>query len=499
MLSAAEIARLAKEAAAALFDSRIQKVGGPGPERFVLEAFGAPGKARLLIALEQDLPRLHLTTAAHPGPAKPFPLVEVLRKELTGGRVKEVSALPDERIVRIAIEVRRDDRAEERLLFVELFPNSRNLILTDGTLKILGVLRRGGGSRPQIKHGGIWSAPTVGGRVDAPGPAPFAFLDDPDTPDLSAALEAWAAPRETASKEQRLGARLLSDLRRRAKKERRLVANLQRELDDATRADQLRRWAELLKQNLDVISKGATEATLTDWSDGEGVDVTVSLEPTESPLDTMNRYFKQAKKYDKSLPKVAARLGNAEERALAIDAMIAAVEGAADLDTIVAFHQQAVGNGWAKPESVPKGALLPSRRKAVQERRKPYRRFVSKDGIEMRVGRTASDNDELSLRTAKGNEHWLHVANYAGSHVVIRFTGDDLPPETLLDAAVLAVHFSQARGGRVEVHRTRCKYVSKFRGAKPGQVQLANHRSLRIQSDQNRLDRLLNAPKPPGP
>ncbi|MEE2711695.1 MAG: NFACT family protein [Planctomycetota bacterium] len=497
MLSATEIARLAEEAAESLVGSRIQKVGGSGPERFALEVFGDSGKACLLIALEAELPRLHLTTAAHPGPKKPYPLVEILRKQLSGGRVRECCALPDERVVRIRIEIRHDERLEERLLLVELFPKSRNLILTDGELKILGLLRRGGGARPQIKHGGTWSAPAAGGRKNASEAQPFAFLEDPGTADLSAALEAWATPRETASNEQRVGARLLSELRRRAKKERRLLTNLQRELDGASRADELRLWAELIKHNLQAIPKGAAEATLTDWSSGEGVDVTISLEPTEPALETMNRYFKQAKKHDKALPRVAARLGNAEDRIADIETMIGAVEDAADLDTIVAIREEAIGNGWAKPEPIPKGMPLPARRKPVQERRKHYRRFVSKDGIEMLVGRTAQDNDELSLRTARGNEHWMHVANYAGSHVVIRFSTDDLPPETLLDAASLAVNFSQAKGGRVEVHRTRCKYVSKFRGAKPGQVQLAKYRSLRVQPDPERLDRLLNAPKPP--
>lgn len=497
MLSAAEIARLAEQAALVMVGGRIQKIGGPGPERFTFEVFGERGKARLLIVLEQDLPRLHLTTAAHPGPKKPFPLVEVLRKELDGGRVKELVALPNERIVRVAVDVRRGDRVEERLVFFELFPKGRNLVLTDGTLKILGVLRRGGGAREEIKRGGTWSAPRAGGRTGPSEQEPFAFLDDPDPADLSQAVEDWAAPREAASKEQRLGTRLLSDLRRRAKKERRLLANLEEELEGASRADELRLWAELIKQNLKTISKGAPTATLTDWTQGDGVEVTVPLEPTEPPLDTMNRYFKQAKKLDKSLPKVAARLGHAEERIASIEAMISEIEEAQDLESIVSLHEQAMSRGWAKAEPVPKGAVAPAARRPVQERRKPYRRFVSKDGIEMLVGRTASDNDELSLRIGKGNEHWMHVANYAGSHVVIRFTGDELPPETLLDAAVLAVHFSQARGGRVEVHRTRCKYVSKFRGAKAGQVQLAKYRSVRVLPDQERLDRLVNSPNPP--
>ena len=495
MLTAAEIDRLAREAASAMVGARIQKIGGPGPERVVIEAFGESGKARLLVALEPVLPRLHLSKLPHPGPKQPFPMVEVLRKELMGGRIRGLAAIPGERIVRLEVAVHRRERADERILHMELFRQSRNLILTDGSLKILATLRRGGPARPDIKRGATWSAPPKGPGKDDEA-APFAFLEEAAPTDLSEAVETWAAPREEASREQRLATRLLSGLRRRRKKERRLVTNLEAELEQASRSEELSRWAELIKHNLGDLKRGAAEATVTDWSSGEAVTVTVPLDPKAPPLDTMNRYFKQARKLEKSLPKVAARLGNAEERVTDLEAMIARAEDAEDLETLTATQEEAVAKGWAKAEPIPDGARPAPRRKAVQEKRKPYRRFVSKDGIEILVGRTAADNDELSLRIGRGNEHWMHVAGRAGSHVVIRHTGDEVPSETLLDAAVLAVHFSQARGGGAEVHRTRCKHVSKFRGANPGQVQLARFKSLRVRPDPERLDRLVNSPNP---
>ena len=39
---------------------------------------------------------------------------------------------------------------------------------------------------------------------------------------------------------------------------------------------------------------------------------------------------------------------------------------------------------------------------------KPYR-TVDIDGWEVLVGRSAADNDYLSLRVAKGRDLWLHV------------------------------------------------------------------------------------------
>jgi predicted ribosome quality control (RQC) complex YloA/Tae2 family protein len=103
------------------------------------------------------------------------------------------------------------------------------------------------------------------------------------------------------------------------------------------------------------------------------------------------------------------------------------------------------------------------------------RRFVSPDGLVVLVGRTAEDNDVLSLKLAAPRDFWLHVAGDSGSHVVVRNPDNlpRLPRETLRFAAGLAAGYSKARqGGRVAVHVTTCAEVSKPRGLPPGKVQL---------------------------
>lgn len=103
------------------------------------------------------------------------------------------------------------------------------------------------------------------------------------------------------------------------------------------------------------------------------------------------------------------------------------------------------------------------------------RRFVSPDGMIVLVGRTAEDNDVLSLKLGAPRDFWLHVAGESGSHVVIRNPdGIDRPPrETVRFAAGLAAGYSKARhGGQVAVHLATCADVSKPRGLPPGKVQL---------------------------
>jgi len=115
------------------------------------------------------------------------------------------------------------------------------------------------------------------------------------------------------------------------------------------------------------------------------------------------------------------------------------------------------------------------------------RRFLSPDGWVVLVGRTAEDNDVLTLRLAAPRDFWLHVGGESGSHVVVRNPQGvgRLPRDTLQFAAALAARYSKARrGGRVSVHVTTCAEVSKPRGLPPGKVTLRRFRTVRVNPEQ---------------
>jgi len=110
------------------------------------------------------------------------------------------------------------------------------------------------------------------------------------------------------------------------------------------------------------------------------------------------------------------------------------------------------------------------------------RRFRSPDGWIVLVGRTAADNDVLSLKLGAARDFWLHVSGDSGSHVVIRNPdGLERPPrDTVRYAAGLAAGYSRARhGGQVTVHLATCADVSKPRGLPPGKVVLRRFSTVR--------------------
>lgn len=106
--------------------------------------------------------------------------------------------------------------------------------------------------------------------------------------------------------------------------------------------------------------------------------------------------------------------------------------------------------------------------------RKPYRRYFTEDTTEIRVGKQATDNDDLSLNPEhrSGSDWWAHASGCAGSHVVIRCGDSSLKDAVVKDAAALAARQSKCSGSTIKVSFTRCRHVSKPPGAKAGLVML---------------------------
>ena len=111
--------------------------------------------------------------------------------------------------------------------------------------------------------------------------------------------------------------------------------------------------------------------------------------------------------------------------------------------------------------------------------------YETSDGWKIYAGKTDEDNDILSLRFARPNEHWFHVNGMPGSHVVLRppeGNSDAKADKKLLEtaAAVAAWHSKARDGGWCSVTTTLAANVSKERGAKPGLVTVSNPRNLRV-------------------
>lgn len=120
--------------------------------------------------------------------------------------------------------------------------------------------------------------------------------------------------------------------------------------------------------------------------------------------------------------------------------------------------------------------------------------YESLDGIILRVGESAKENDELTM-TSSPNEWWMHVSVCSGSHVVICYEGDVVPKETKRDAAALAVYHSKAPPQKMtKVDFVRVDQISKYVNSHHGEVLIegsVTQLTVFMNKDKLRLDRLL--------
>ena len=135
--------RISEELRRSLKNARIQGVFQPSSTELLLH-LRQPGRThRLLISIDPDLARLHLTNEEPENPLSPPPFCLLLRKHLVPGRIVDVWHPPFERYLKFVVEV-RDEAGDqtERNLYVEIMGRHSNVVLTRADGVILDAIKR---------------------------------------------------------------------------------------------------------------------------------------------------------------------------------------------------------------------------------------------------------------------------------------------------------------------------------------------------------------------
>ena len=482
-LSARELEAVVGELAS-LVGARVEAVHVHAERALTLALFSSSGPATLLLSAEPGRARLHAAERRPPAPATPFPLQAVLRRELRGARLAALSA---EAFLGVRMVF---ERAEGRMtLLAELSDRDGQLLLLSGEGRILTSAGRGRAGERTLAPGALYEpplAPAKGPRERAPlVPAGGRFP-------ISLAIEERDRALEEARALEEGRSRLKAPVRAALARAERALAKLAEEAARVPAAESDRRAADLLKQNLRAVERGARAARLTEWTDEGPREVTVRLDPALSPRENMERLYRHYRRIVESAVRVADRIAEVRSRREELVALRDAI-ARAELRDLERLEREARRLG-AGPRT-PKGP-----RRERPGPLPPYRLFRAEAGTALLVGRSAEKNDELTVSVAHGNDLWLHARGCGGAHVVARLEKGKAPDgETLLDAAHLAAHFSDARGEPlVEVVATRAKYVRKVRGSPPGAVTYSQERTLHLRVERARLERLLASEEAPG-
>ncbi len=217
---------------------------------------------------------------------------------------------------------------------------------------------------------------------------------------------------------------------------------LLKELERLRGYERYKRYGELLLENIGRLRKGVTSVEI----EGEKIE----LDPTLTPQENVERYFKLYKKMKRGFEKVQERLRELEAEMAAWDTV-------------------------KRPEK--------EQRSEKGKEAKPYREFVSPGGFKVLVGKNRKSNDFVTFQVASRNDLFFHVKNGKGAHVILKKGGRNPSTEDILFAARLALLYSnRACDGKGEVSYTLRKYVK--RTDTPGLVLLEREKVIEVRLDE---------------
>ncbi len=453
---------------------------------------------RLRLSADPDAPRAHLQhdrVHSYDGPSGPFFLG--LAEELRGLTLKRLEQVSEDRILRLVFE-----GEQRRGLIAELGGRNGNLILTDGGGMILDLLVQPSNKAsreraPRLVLGSAWSRPPgkppadtgeglLASWPEANAELPRLPVEAPYSRRVEGVLTQSVVERDR-SRDRR---DLLQRLKRQLASAIGLLSGLEKRRIAAEGAERVRMDGDLLKSNLQLIKRGDEEVEVSDWFD-EGAQRKISLDPKLTPQENLKRIFNRYQKLSRSGDAVEREIGLAEERrALLVQFIERAEETGAET-----LEEEAVASGV-----LPMRLVKTHRDKQATSQRLPYRKFIGCRGSEIRVGRSARDNDQMNSRYSRGNDLWLHTRDAPGSHVILRIErGKQADSEEILDAAHLALYFSPLKNaGGGSIHVAPRKQVHKPKGAPPGLVTLSGGKTLELRVEPERLRRLLGSANRPG-
>ena len=467
-MNLALVAKIALELRQKLVGGRFRNALQLGDDRFVL-AFENSEFSLLFASVKPNDSKTYLIRrrlrdlkklATHPSQ-----FTTVFNKTLTGAAVADVRQIANDRLIEIEFS-----NGKKFDLIVQLTGKSSNLLLLDAERNIVASARKP-----------VGKAQKIGSQFTIPQRNPdevSATIDDLNLDlkgdSLSESLDRYFIDLERQREFETLAAAAKNQNKQQTTKLKRLIANLNADLENHGDAEKWKRFGDLLLANQSSAERTGNAVFVNDLFEEHAPTIRIEVDENNSLAEAAEKYFRRYTKARNARIEIKARCRKADKELktllLAADEIEQAIK-----NHDKTFLQNHVGSKKAK---------TPSEKKKKQPDLPPgIRRFRSSDEFEILLGKKAADNDFLTFRVAHSRDTWMHAADYPGSHVVIRNANrKEIPHRTLIEAAQLAAFYSQgSKQPKAAVNYTLKKFVNKPRKAAPGLVRLASFKTILVE------------------
>ena len=471
---------------------KIQQIYQSSFDILALNVYGKSGAHLLLISLLPLSCRFHESFRAVPKSAKPLRFAELLKSRLLNSRIEEAAQLGDNRIIKITLRQRETNYR----LYIRLWSNAANVILTDEEGIIIDCMRR---LPKRGETGGkIYKPEELSDQAAQAGTKQYEIRDLPGEGSFNRRVDNWYAEHGEGISLEKLKEEAQNRI---GKNRNRLEAALERlrekEADYADGA-RYRQYGDLILSNTASIAQSSArdsgavrnagivreanvawlQVQLPPDDTGDNI-IRIELDPRKSPAENAAHYYEKYRKAKNGLEELREEIAETEQELRRLSETEKIL-----LSETNPFHLEAL---------LKKIRLGPAKGSTEKRKKRPGIAFADGDWLIM-VGRDAAENDELLRRHVKGNDLWLHVRDWSGSYVFIKHrAGKTVPLEILLDAGNLALFYSKGRNNKKgDLYYTQVKHLRRAKNGPKGLVIPTQEKNLSITLDDKRLKKLEN-------
>jgi len=295
---------------------------------------------------------------------------------------------------------------------------------------------------------------------------------------LSALLDSFYAPSQTRAGQTGLRRDLQRILGLERKRLQKRIENIDREGESKESFAKRRQLGELLLAHLHQVKKGMASITVVDFAQQPAVEVDIPLDPRLTPQENAQALFKRYKKEKRGLDHIERRRSETGAEQAWLEQLQLTLDDAETPEDLFEIAEELRRAGLYQERK-----SKPASRKKVPATPR-LNQTTSPNGFAVYWGRNNRANDYLSTRFASPHDFWFHVHNLPGCHLVLRRDSGkvEVPEDDLLFAARLAAGYSRARHeSAVEVLLCQVKDLYKVKGAHPGQVNLRQFTTCRVE------------------
>lgn len=261
------------------------------------------------------------------------------------------------------------------------------------------------------------------------------------------------------------------------------LAKQKNELLESKDREKYKVYGDLISANLHNIPRGEKSVELSNFYDENMKTISIPLNIKLSPVQNAQRFYKRYSKLKTAHNLLLKQIPETQNEIDYLENVILSLENSDEIYEIEEVKEELIQEGYLKSSKKDKR----SKRSKIS---KP-RHFLSRDDIDIYVGKNNRQNDFLTFKSSNRSDIWMHVQKMPGSHVIIGNNGEEIPDSTLEDAAILAAYYSKGKNLKhVNIDYTERKNVKKFKGAKAGMVIYNNFKTINANPSKEHIRKL---------